>query len=127
MTPAEFLELARATERFETLTLVLGHCGLRFGETAALRRENVGDRELTRSSATSVTGAGIVETATKTNRVRHVPVPEPVWERHADRRAGLVEADLVPNGLRHTTASLAIGGALMSRSCRGFSDTPRRP
>lgn len=25
-----------------TLTLVLGYCGLRFGEAAALRRKNVG-------------------------------------------------------------------------------------
>ncbi|GFG75422.1 hypothetical protein MBOT_27870 [Mycobacterium botniense] len=90
LTHAELLQLARATERFETLTLVLGYCGLRFGEAAALRRRHVGDRELTiRSSATYVTGRGIVETTTTTNRVRHVPVPEPVWEwlRRAANRA----------------------------------------
>jgi len=81
LTHAELLRLARATERFQTLTLVLGYCGLRFGEAAALRRRHVGDRELTiRSSATYVTGSGVVET-TKANRARHVPVPEPVWER----------------------------------------------
>ena len=39
------------------LTLVLGYCGLRFGEAVALRRKHVGDRVLTvRSSATAVTG-----------------------------------------------------------------------
>jgi integrase len=77
---AELLQLANATERFETLTLVLGYCGLRFGEAAALRRKHVGDREPTvRSSATYVTGRGIVETTSKTNRARHVPVPGPVW------------------------------------------------
>lgn len=83
-----------------------------------------------------MTGAGIVETTT--NRVRHVPVPEPVSERLPDelptepnalvfpsyrgghlpieeyRRAfdkgckAVGIADLVPHGLRHTTASLAI-------------------
>lgn len=83
-----------------------------------------------------MTGAGIVETTT--NRVRHVPVPEPVSERLCDelptepnalvfpsyrgghlpieeyRRAfdkgckAVGIADLVPHGLRHTTASLAI-------------------
>lgn len=89
-----------------------------------------------------MTGAGIVETTT--NRVRHVPVPEPVSERLRDelptepnalvfpsyrgghlpidghlpieeyRRAfdkgckAVGIADLVPHGLRHTTASLAI-------------------
>ncbi len=139
LTHAELLQLARAAERFETLTLVLGYCGLRFGEAAALRRKHVGDRELiVRSSATYVTGSGIVETTTKTNRARHVPVPEPVWERLRDelpiepnalvfpshrgghlpieeyRRAfdkgckAVGITDLVPHGLRHTTASLAI-------------------
>lgn len=83
-----------------------------------------------------MTGAGIVETTT--NRVRHVPVPEPVSEGLRDelptepnalvfpsyrgghlpieeyRRAfdkgckAVGIADLVPHGLRHTTASLAI-------------------
>ncbi|MBY0388860.1 MAG: site-specific integrase [Mycobacterium pseudokansasii] len=136
---AELLRLARATERFETLTLVLGYCGLRFGEAAALRRKHVGDRELTiRASATHVTGQGIVESSTKTRRARQVPVPGPVWGRLKNelpddpnalvfprRRGGLLPIEeyrrafdkacaevgiegLVPHGLRHTTASLAI-------------------
>jgi integrase len=82
LTHAELLKLAGATERFETLTLVLGYCGLRFSEAAALRRKHVGHRELTiRASATAVTGQGIVESTTKTKRDRHVPVPGPVWDR----------------------------------------------
>ena len=136
---AELLGLARATDRFETLTLVLGYCGLRFGEAAALRRKHVGDRELTiRASATHVTGQGIVESSTKTRRARQVPVPGPVWDRLKNelpddanalvfprRRGGLLPIEeyrrafdkacvdvgiegLVPHGLRHTTASLAI-------------------
>jgi integrase len=136
---AELLQLAKATERFETLTLVLGYCGLRFGEAAALRRKHVDDRELlVRASATYVTGRGIVESTTKTNRARHVPIPGPVWDRlqlelSSDRnalvfpshRGGYLPIEeyrrafdkacnavgitgLVPHGLRHTTASLAI-------------------
>jgi integrase len=136
---AELLGLARATDRFETLTLVLGYCGLRFGEAAALRRKHVGDKELTiRASATHVTGQGIVESSTKTRRARQVPVPDPVWDRLKNefpddpnalvfprRRGGLLPIEeyrrafdkacvevgiegLVPHGLRHTTASLAI-------------------
>jgi integrase len=136
---AELLQLAKATERFEALTLVLGYCGLRFGEAAALRRRHVGDRELlVRSSATYVTGRGIVESTTKTNRARHVPVPGPVWERlqaelpsdpnallFPSHRGGHLPIEeyrrafdkacnavgitgLIPHGLRHTTASLAI-------------------
>ena len=136
---AELLQLAKATERFETLTLVLGYCGLRFGEAAALRRKHVGDRELLiRSSATYVTGRGIVESTTKTNGARNVPVSEQVWEllqtelptdpnalAFPSRRGGHLPIEeyrrafdkacnavgitgLVPHGLRHTTASLAI-------------------
>ena len=139
LTHEKLLTLARATGRFETLTLVLGYCGLRFGEAAALRRRHVGDRELTvRASATAVSGQGIVETTTKTKRDRHVPVPEPVWQRlvaelpddpnalvFPSRKGGFLPLGeyrwafdnackatgidgLVPHGLRHTTASLAI-------------------
>jgi integrase len=81
LTHIQLLELARETGRFETMTLVLGYCGLRFGEAAALRRKDIGDQEITiRSSATYVARQGILETGTKTHRSRHVPVPAPVWE-----------------------------------------------
>jgi integrase len=81
LTHIQLLELARETGRFETMTLVLGYCGLRFGEAAALRRKDIGDQEITiRSSATYVARQGILETGTKTNRSRHVPVPAPIWE-----------------------------------------------
>ncbi len=81
LTHRQLLDLARGTGRFEAMTLVLGYCGLRFGEAAALRRKDIGKQEITvRSSATHVAGRGIVETGTKSNRTRQVPVPEPIWE-----------------------------------------------
>lgn len=139
LTHAELLKLAGATGRFETLTLTLGYCGLRFGEAVALRRRHVGDAELViRASVSGVTKRGLVETGTKSGRTRHVPVPKPVWERLKDRlpddpeglvfpgrKGGYLPVGeyrwafdnackdvgikgLVPHGLRHTTASLAI-------------------
>jgi integrase len=42
LTHAELLMLARAADRFKTLTLVLGYCDLRFGEAVALRRKHAG-------------------------------------------------------------------------------------
>ncbi|WP_243709919.1 tyrosine-type recombinase/integrase [Mycobacterium marinum] len=82
LTHAQLLQFASKAGRFETLTLVLGYCGLRFGEAAALRRKDIGDKAITvRNSATYVQGQGIVETATKTKRTRRVPIPEPVWDR----------------------------------------------
>lgn len=139
LTHSELLALAKATDRFEALTLVLGYCGLRFGEAVALRRKSVGDRELViRASVSGVTKLGLVETTTKTGRTRHVPVPEPVWNLlkaglpddpealvFPGRKGGYLPVGeyrwafdqacnevgikgLVPHGLRHTTASLAI-------------------
>lgn len=82
LTHSQLLDFAGEAGRFETLTLILGYCGLRFGEAAALRCRDVGDTEITvRSSATYVQGQGIVETGTKTKRTRRVPVPGPVWDR----------------------------------------------
>jgi len=82
LTHAQLLDFAREAGRFETMTLILGYCGLRFGEASALRRKDIGDREITvRNSATYVQGQGIVETATKTKRTRRVPVPGPIWDR----------------------------------------------
>lgn len=77
LTHEQLLVLADAAGRFDVLTLVLGYCGLRFGEAAALRRRHIGNRQITvRASATAVTGQGIVETdTTKTKRTRQVPVP----------------------------------------------------
>lgn len=82
LTHTQLLDFASETGRFETLTLVLGYCGLRFGEAAALRGKDIGDKELIlRKSATHVPRMGIVETSTKTKRTRRVPVPGPVWDR----------------------------------------------
>jgi integrase len=135
----ELINLANNTQGFEALTLILGYCGLRFGEATALRRKDVHTAELViRSSATYITKQGIVETSTKTHKVRHVPIPAPVWKRlkpqlpedpealifpsrkgghlplgeyrwafdNACQKVGIT--GLVPHGLRHTAASLAI-------------------
>lgn len=81
LTLTQLLDLAGETGRFESLTLVLGFCGLRFGEAIALRGRDIGDQELiVRHSVTYVQGRGMVETDTKTKRSRHVPVPTPVWD-----------------------------------------------
>jgi integrase len=107
LTHAQLLGLASHAERFETLTLVLGYCGLRFGEAAALYRTNVdtAKRELIiRYSATAVTGKGMVQTGTKTNQNRRVAVPQPVWDRLVkelpDDGAALVFPGRKPGHLR---------------------------
>ena len=95
---AQLIEFASATGRFETLTLLLGYCGLRFGEAAALRRKDIDGKEITvRNSATHVQGQGIVETETKTKRTRKVPIPAPVWDRLKDELPNERDAFVFPS------------------------------
>ncbi len=79
LTHEQLHRLAVASGRFRTFVLVLGYCGLRFGEVAALRVGNVdlkARRIRVRRSVTNVTGTGSVEGATKNHSARTVPVPK---------------------------------------------------
>ena len=79
LTHEQLHRLAVASGRFRTLVLVLGYCGLRFGEASALRVGDVdveGRRIHVKRSATYVTGKGMVEGLTKTKTSRTVPVPQ---------------------------------------------------
>ena len=97
LTHPQLLDLAEEMGRFEALTLVLGYCGCRFGEAAALRKRTSVIGEITvRASATYVAGQGIVETDTKTKWSRRVPVPEPVWERLRGELPTESDALLIP-------------------------------
>jgi integrase len=70
--------VAVASGRLRTLVFVLGYCGLRFGEAAALR---VGDVDVearrirVRRSVTYVRKTGLLEGPTKNHMARTVPVP----------------------------------------------------
>ncbi|EHB56073.1 integrase family protein [Mycolicibacterium rhodesiae JS60] len=62
-----------------TLILVLGYCGLRFGEAAALRVQDVDTQERrirVRRSVTYVRKTGLIEGPTKNHTSRTVPVPD---------------------------------------------------
>jgi integrase len=70
--------VAVASGRMRTLVLVLGYCGLRFGEAAALRVADVdvkAGRIRVRRSLTYVRKTGLVEGPTKNHTARSVPVP----------------------------------------------------
>lgn len=93
LTHEQLHRLAVAAGRFRTLVLVLGYCGLRFGEAAALR---VGDVDLkarrirVKRSVTYVDKRGLVEGPTKNHSARTVPVPKflaPLIETEIGERA----------------------------------------
>lgn len=79
LTHQQLHQVAVASGRLRTLVLVLGYCGLRFGEAAALQ---VGDvdtdarRIRVRRSVTYVRKSGLIEGDTKNHTNRTVPVPK---------------------------------------------------
>jgi integrase len=85
LTHEQLLQLAECTEP-SLLTLVMGYCGLRFGEAIALRAKDVQNHTTTvRASVTKVAGKGHVEDTTKTHRTRWVPVPAFFWGELSNR------------------------------------------
>jgi integrase len=78
LTHEQLHRVAVASGRLRTLTFVLGYCGLRFGEAAALRIADVDvatRRIRVRRSVTYVRKTGLVEGPTKNHTARTVPVP----------------------------------------------------
>lgn len=78
LTRDQLARVAVASGRLRTLVMVLGYCGLRFGEAAALQ---VGDLDFAerrihiRRSVTYVAKTGLVEGPTKNHTKREVPMP----------------------------------------------------
>ena len=78
LTHEQLHRVALASGHLRTLVLVLGYCGLRFGEAAALRVEDIdtsAQRIRVRRSVTYVSKTGLVEGPTKNHTSRTVPVP----------------------------------------------------
>jgi integrase len=78
LTHEQLHRVAVASGRLRTLVLVLGYCGLRFGEASALRVADVdvvACRIRVRRSITYVRKTGLVEGPTKNHTARTVPVP----------------------------------------------------
>ncbi|HPX36509.1 MAG TPA: tyrosine-type recombinase/integrase [Mycobacterium sp.] len=81
LTHEQLYRVAMASGRLRTMILVLGYCGLRFGEAAALRagQVDIKARRITvRRSVTYVRKRGLVEGPTKNNESRTVPIPQSV-------------------------------------------------
>jgi integrase len=104
LTHEQLHRIAVASGRLRTLVLVLGYCGLRFGEAAALRVVDV-DASACRirvcRSVTYVRKTGLVEGPTKNHTSRTAPIPEFL--------ARLLETEIAGRD----------GGALVFPSARG--------
>jgi integrase len=83
--------VAIASGQLRTLILILGYCGLRFGEATALRVSDIdlhAQRIRVRRSVTYVRKVGLVEGPTKNHTSRTVPVPAFVNRLLATELAG---------------------------------------
>ena len=92
LTHAELAELARACGANELLVLVLGYCGLRYGEAAALRVRRVDTmrRRLEIVEAmTAISGRAVFGTP-KTHQARSVPLPAFLSDRLIAHVAGRI-------------------------------------
>lgn len=80
LTAVQVLDLAACSGRYSALILVLGFCGLRWGEAAALRIENVDftNRKILVRASWVRSGSEFIEGLPKTWEIRDVPLPEPV-------------------------------------------------
>jgi integrase len=90
--------IAVASGRMRTLVLMLGYCGLRFGEATALRVADVDvdtRRIRVRRSVTHVRSIGLVEGPTKNHTSRTVPIPEFVARLLATELVGRDRESLV--------------------------------
>lgn len=109
LTHGQLHRVAVASGRLRTLILVLGYCGLRFGEAAALTVANVDTaarRIRVRRSVTYVPGKGLVEGPTKGKQSRAVPVPEFL--------ARLLETELAGRGDKDLAFPSARGGGWLT-------------
>ncbi|WP_255245979.1 tyrosine-type recombinase/integrase [Mycobacterium persicum] len=98
LTHEQLHRVAVASGRLRTLVLVLGYCGLRFGEAAALQVSDVdtaAGRIRVRQSVTYVRKTGLVEGPTKNHTSRTVPVPKFVARLLATEVEGRADGALV--------------------------------
>jgi integrase len=109
LTHEQLHRVAVASGRLRTLVLVLGYCGLRFGEAAALRVADVdvtARRIRVKRSVTYVRKTGLVEGPTKNHTARTVPVPVFV--------ARLLETEIADRGADALVFESARGGGYLT-------------
>jgi integrase len=97
LTHAKLADLASACGDYELFVLVLGYCGLRFGEAAALRvkrADTMRGRLTIAEAVTEINGRAVFGTP-KTHGARAVVVPKFLRDRLVEHLAGRSADDLV--------------------------------
>ena len=105
LTMAELQDLADRARAYRLMILVLGLCGLRFGECAALRVRSVDlmRRRLRVSESVSEVNGHMIWSTPKTHQSRDVPIPRSLIDALVAQAAGKKQEDVLfssPNGSR---------------------------
>lgn len=98
LTHEQLHRIAVASGQLRTLVLVLGYCGLRFGEATALQVADIdvaARRIKVRRSVTYVPKTGLIEGPTKNHGTRTIPVPKFVARLLSTEIAGRADDALV--------------------------------
>jgi integrase len=91
--------LAKAIDkRYRALVFVLAYCGLRIGEAAALRPEDVTESLGVRTTLVEVSGVLMENSPTTKQGIRSVPMPAEELSRPVDRRVMRLAACLLIRG-----------------------------
>src|SRR5215203_1493648 len=103
LTMAELQDLADCAGPYRLMILVLGLCGLRFGDCAALRVRSVDlmRRRLRVSESVSEVNGHMIWSTPKTHQSRDVPIPRSLIDALAAQAAGKKPEDVLfcsPNG-----------------------------
>lgn len=131
LTVPQLVRLADQCGRYRTLVLTLGLCGLRWGEAAALRPDDIDVNAGRIHVRRNVTKAGTqwVEGSPKSWEMRDVPIPAKLSPLLAAAKFGVRRDDRVftdPDGhvLRNQTVGRGGGGGLVDQgSQRGWART----
>jgi integrase len=98
LTHQQVADLAAGCGEYDAMVLVLGYCGLRYGEAIALKRRDVHvDRARieVKAAVERVNGNYKLGT-TKTHETRSVPIPQPVLDLLRDRLSGSPDGLVFP-------------------------------
>ena len=112
LTHTQLWKLAESAGDNKLMILVLGYCGIRWGEMTALTVDSLDpDKQLIHIERNVVSiGSKLVEGTPKSHKVRRVPVPSTIWELLKDRCKGRKPHELIFGNAYGTFISPPSGG-----------------
>ena len=112
LTHSQLWSLAEAAGENKLMILVLGYCGIRWGEMTALTADSLDpDKQLLHIEHNVVSvGSKLIKGTPKGHKIRRVPVPTAIWELLQERCKDAKHSDLIFGNKYGTYISPPSGG-----------------